>query len=134
MAVGGDITEITVNHPTLGGHVFNPKANVDSNHDLGGYASNDDANSITANGTNIAILNRKRWMFEVEVENDNQTNEDLEFAQSLSDSPEDGDWTFTHINGTVYSGNGRPVGDLQANGNSATFTLKVSGGGKLKKQ
>ena len=42
-------------------------------------------------------------------------------------------WTFTHASGTVYTGVGCPVDDPEGNGNDATFSLTISGGGKLKK-
>jgi len=55
-------------------------------------------------------------------------------VNDLASSPILATWTFSHINGTVYTGTGKPVGDLPVNVNQSTFTLKVSGGGKLKKQ
>lgn len=133
MAVGGDILEITYNHPTLGSGVIFPKASEDSTFDLGGFRSNDDANMVAGNGEMIDQINLARWSFEVAVAWDMNTREDLEKLNDLAADPVLADWTFSHINGTVYGGTGKPVGDLSGNGNAATFTLKVSGGGKLKK-
>lgn len=133
MAVGGDIIEITYNHPTLGSGTVYPKAAEDSTFDLGGYRSADDANMVSGNGEMIDQLNQVRWSFEGTVAWDMNTRGDLEKLTALNASPELSDWTFTHINGTVYGGKGKPVGDMQGNGNAATFTLKVSGGGGLKK-
>jgi hypothetical protein len=133
MAVGGDIIEITYNHPTLGSGVIFPKASEDSTYDLGGFRSNDDASMIDGGGNMIDQLNRVRWSFEVAVAWDMNNRSDLDKLTELSGSPVQSEWTFSHINGTVYGGTGKPVGDMQGNGNAATFTLKVSGGGKLKK-
>lgn len=132
MAVGGDITEITYNHPTLGTGVIYPKASEDSTYDLGGFVSNDEANAIDGSGTMIDKMNRKRWFFQVAVSWDMNSRKELEKLVALASDPTAADWTFTHINGTVYGGNGKPVGDLSGNGNAATFPLKVSGGGILK--
>jgi hypothetical protein len=134
MAVGGDITEITVNHPSLGSKTLFPKAGEDSTYDTGGFRSNDDANSVDGGGNDIVQLTRNRWSFQVVISNDFNTNNEMEYLSSLSASPVDADWTFTNINGTVYGGKGRPVGDVQANGNNTQISLKVAGGGSLKKQ
>jgi hypothetical protein len=133
MAVGGDIIEITYNHPTLGSGVIYPKASEDSTYDLGGFRSNDEASGIDGGGNMIDQINRVRWSFEVAVSWDMNIREDLDRLVELAGSPVQADWTFTHINGTVFGGTGKPVGDMQGNGNQATFALKVSGGGKLKK-
>jgi hypothetical protein len=37
------------------------------------------------------------------------------------------------INGAVYKGKGRPVGDIQTDSNAGTMTLKIAGGGTLEK-
>lgn len=131
--VGGDITEVTFNHPTIGSGRFFAKANEDSTYDLGGFRGNDDQNMVDGGGRNIKQLNRNRWSFEVVCAMDMITAGDLEKLSALAGDPVDADWTMTHINGTVYKGTGAPVGDQQGNGNSAQFTLKVAGGGKMKK-
>lgn len=133
MSVSGDITEISYNHPTLGSGIMFPKAGEDSTWDLGGNRSNDDANMVDGSGGNIVQINRVKWSLESTVAWDMNTREDLEKITAMAGDPVDADWSFTHVNGTVYSGTGRPVGDIQGNANAGTFTLKVSGGGKLKK-
>ena len=37
------------------------------------------------------------------------------------------------INGTVWGGKGKPVGDYETNTNKATLAITIAGGGKLKK-
>lgn len=133
MAVGGDIIEITFNHPTVGSGVIFPKAGEDSTFDTGGFRSNDDANMVAGNGEMIDQMNRVRWSLEATIAWDMNVRGDLEKLVELAESPVEAEWTITHINGTVYGGTGKPVGDMQGNGNAATFTLKISGGNKLKK-
>lgn len=127
MATGGDILEVTFNHPTLGSGILRPKSNEDNTYDTGGIRTADDANMIDGGGKPIYQKNRVMGFFEIVVANDQNVNQDLETMVSLAADPEESDWTFTLINGTVYGGTGKPVGDLQGNLNQATFTLKVAG-------
>lgn len=132
-AIGGDINEVTWNHPTLGSGTFFPKANEDSTFDPGGFRGEDDKSMVDGAGRTIRKLNRERWSFEVVIANDMNTANDLKKVKDLAGSAVEGEWTVSHINGTVWRGTGAPVGDVQANGNAATMTLKVSGGGEMKK-
>jgi hypothetical protein len=133
MAIGGDIVEITYNHETLGSGVIFAKSAEDSDFDLGGYRSADDANMVDGGGNMIDQINRVRWKFSVIVSWDMNSSNELEKMIELAQSPIQADWTFQHINGTIWGGKGKPVGDYSGNANAATFTLLVSGGGKLKK-
>ena len=133
MSVVGDVKEVNVNHPTIGSVTFFPKAAEDSTYDLGGFRSNDDANMIDGGGNMIDQMNRTRPSFEVMLSGDMNTREDLEKLTLLASSPILGDWLVTHINGSVYSVKGKPVGDVQLNGNTGNLTLKVAGGGAMKK-
>ncbi len=134
MAVGGDITEITYNHPTIGSGVLYPKAAEDNTIDLGGFNSSDDQNMIDGGGNFIDQMNRKRWKVGVLIANDMNTKLDLEKVEAMAASPVQADWTFAHISGVVYVATGKPVGDKELNVNQSTFALTVAGGGKLKKQ
>lgn len=131
MPSGGDITEITFNHPDLGTGVFYPKSSEDSTYDTGGFRSNDDVNMIQANGDMIDQVNRTRWSFAVKCGWDMLTNNELETLSALSASINQGTYTFTNINGVIYKGKGKIVGDVQGNGNSSTVDFKASGGGVL---
>tara|TARA_R110001606_G_scaffold380908_2_gene541723 strand:+ start:3293 stop:3697 length:405 start_codon:yes stop_codon:yes gene_type:complete len=124
-AIGGDIIEITVNHPTLGSKTFFPKANEGNTYDIGGIRSEDDADSVDGSGQLIIKKNRKGGFFEVVVSNDMNINKEAEFAGELAAAAAQGDWTFSVINGAIYGGTGVVVGDIQPNVNDATFTLKV---------
>lgn len=132
-SVGGDFIEITYNHPTLGSGTFFPKSGEESTLDLGGFRGEDDANMVDGGGNNIKQLSQVRWRFEGTIANDMNTREEAETVTALAGSPVDAEWTFTHINGTVYIGTGSPVGDVQPSGQSATMAIIISGGGKMKK-
>ncbi len=135
MAVGGDIIEVTVNHPTVGTGVFKIKSNESSTIDLGGIRKNDDANQISSDGTTmIRQMNMAAWSAEYTVINDTAaTVPAAELVCALMESPEEGNYTIALINGTVYGGLGSPVGDVQPDINVSTFTMKINGPGKLKK-
>lgn len=133
MFSAGDILEISYKHPTLGTGTWFPKSAEDSTVDPGGLRSNDDANMITANGQFIDQINRVRWSFEGAVAWDMVINDELNQARALASNPILADWTFTHINGTVWGGKGKPVGDINGNTNTAQISIKISGGGQLTK-
>lgn len=128
MAVGGDIIEVTYNHPTLGSGTFFPKSSEASTYDTGGFRSKDEANAIDGSGTPIDTMNQVRGFFEVTAANDMNTSKDIEKAAALAASPVPATWTFSVINGVSYSGTGKPVGDLSGDVDKATFKLKVAGG------
>ncbi len=131
--IGGDFTEITYNHPTLGSGILSPKSAEDSTVNKGGRRGNDDANAITAKGQSIRQINNTRWSCEMNVAWDTGDQDTLDLMGALAGDPVEADWTFTHIGGSVYVGKGSPVGDIEGNGNTATFTLKIAGSGILEK-
>lgn len=131
--VGGDIRELTCNHPDEGSVVLKCKAAEDNTYDLGGVRGNDDANNVTGAGESIRTLNNRGWRVNVTVAWDMNTAQDLQKVVRMAASPEEGDWTVTSINGSIYGGKGSPLGDLQANVNNATFPLVIGGGGQLKR-
>ena len=131
--VGGDVLEISYKHPTIGSGIIYPKANEDSTFDPGGFRSNDDASGVDGGGNMIDQMNRVRWSLECTIAWDMNVREDLTKIVALAADPEPAEFTVSHINGTVWKGKGKPVGDLQGNGNAATFPLKLSGGGDMKR-
>ena len=133
MAIAGDIIEITYNHPTLGTGVLYPKSNEDNTYDLGGFRSEDDVNMIDGSGTIIDKINRVRWSLETTISWSMESLEELRRVSELAESTQLAEWTITHASGAVHKGLGKPVGEYQANGNAATFTLKLAGSGTLRK-
>jgi hypothetical protein len=131
--IGGDILEITVNHPVAGEFRFQAKSNESFNLDPGGLRSNDDANSVTGSGEMIDQMNRVRWSMEGPVAVDMTSGNELENLPILAESPQLGTWTITHISGVIWKGLGKIVGDIVVDTNTAQMTLKVAGGSKLEK-
>jgi len=128
MAVGGDIIEITYNHPVLGTGVLNPKSGEDNSYFPGGIITSSDENMIDGSGQPIWQKNRRRGYFEAVCVNDQNDAEELQKMIELSAHPEPTEWTFSIANGTVYGGTGKPVDSFEGNINQATFTLRVEGG------
>lgn len=128
MAVGGDIVEITYNHPTLGSGVLYPKAGEDNAYFTGGVLTSSDANMIDGSGNPIWQKNRTRAYFVAVVSNDMNSKNELEKMIQLSADPVPAQWTFTVINGAVYGGEGKPVGEMEGNINQATFPIRVEAG------
>lgn len=126
MAVHGDIRELTFNHPTIGNGIFHPKAGEGNTFDPGGIRSNDDAAQITTTGEIIDQLSFVRGSMEIVVENDTDIRLDWENARKLAADPTPATWTVTMMNGSVYVGVGKPVGDIQADLQAGTMTLKLA--------
>jgi hypothetical protein len=128
MASGGDIKEITWNHPVLGSGVIQTKADEENKYFTGGITTASDASMITGNGNPIWQKTRKRGYFEAVAVNDMNVGNELEKMIALSAHDVPASWTFEVNNGVVYGGSGKPVGDLEGNIGKATFTLRVEGG------
>jgi len=95
MAVGGDITEITFDHPTIGSGSFFPKANEGNTFKPGGIMANDDANQVGGDGEMIVQLNRTLGHFEVLCVNDMNIRDDISKAQELQGDPVNTDFTVS---------------------------------------
>lgn len=132
--VGGDIVEVTCNHPTAGDKVLQCKAAEDSTIDLGGYVNNDDDNGVSGAGEAVYVKNRKRWSIELApVLHDKIQRDELSYLQNVADSSVEADWTVEFEDGTVWAGKGLPVGDLNATTSDPHITVKIAGGGRLQK-
>lgn len=132
--VSGDVVEITINHPAIGGtKVWFPKANTDSTFDPGGIRTEDDQSSIDGGGRKIHKKNRVGWEFDGTISWDINTSNEVDVAEKLAASSVDADFTITHINGTVWAGKGTVLGDIKGNGNTGELPIKIGGGGKLTK-
>jgi hypothetical protein len=122
---GGDIVDISCTHDDLGTNVFFAVAGQDSTYDTGGYRSDDSADNVTGNGIMIDKMNAKRSSFECTIAMEMGVT--LEILSAMASSTKTGTWTFTNINGVIYTLVGKPVGDLNGNGNTSQIDLKVMG-------
>jgi hypothetical protein len=133
MFTGGDLLEISYKHPTIGSGTWFPKSSEEGTLDKGGYRSNDEANGVTGDGQMIDQMNRIRWSFEGVVAWDMSNTDELNQAKQLSESSVLTDFTITHLNGTIWGGKGKPVGEIQGNTDKAQMKIKLAGGGTLDK-
>lgn len=131
--LGGDTLSITIQNPKLGSVVFEAKAAEDTNYDLGGTRVLDEESSVTGSGTNIAAMTRKRWKVPVVIAADMITDLDIEKANKIAADTSENTITISNLNGSVYRGKGRIVGDIVLNTAKATCPITLSGGGKLEK-
>lgn len=133
MFTGGDILEISYKHPTLGSGTWFPKSGEDLTVDPGGYRSEDKEDGVTGDGQMIDTINRKRWMCEGSVAWDMASQDELQQASKIGGNPLMADWTFTHINGTIWGGKGKIVGEVKGSSKDSTMKIKIAGGGQLEK-
>jgi hypothetical protein len=131
--VGGDIQEITYNHPDVGSGVLYPKSQEEATVDYGGLRTADDDAAIDGGGRAVQQLQRTRWSVSVPITHDMLSKDELQALTAMAESGKDAEWTFQHTNGDLRRGKGKPVGDLQSNFGSAQIDLKISGGGRLER-
>jgi hypothetical protein len=129
-SVGGDITEVTFSNPDAGSGTLQILAGETNTFDLGGLRNEV---GVTGSGQQVTKKTQAPWMVEVTVDWDSNTREDMELLNAVAAATSATDWTFTSINGTVYSGVGTIDGDIQGDLSAPTISLSVKGGGKLAK-
>lgn len=130
-AIGGEMLEVTCSDSLLGTFRFEPKVNESYNVDPGGYRINDDASQLGAGGNIIIQKNRVRWSVEGMITVDTETGETLNDITTLINSNGIQEWSFSHVSGSIQKGKGVIVGDVVPDFNTATVSLKWSGGGEL---
>ena len=131
--VGGDITEITFNHPGEGSGRFFCKSGEDGTLDMGGFRTDDDAASIASNGKMINKINRVLASFEASVAWDMADTDELSILKRMAASPDLGDWTMSSVSGAIWGGKGKPVGDIKGNTNTCLISLKLAFESELKR-
>lgn len=124
MILAGDLEQLSCEHTELGSKVFEPKSGEDHNMMPGGFKSNDDDGNITSAGNRIDSKSRYPWSLEPTI---GANDGDIDFLQSLADSPLEGQWTATFANGETRTGKGKPVGDVALNQNAGTIGFKIAG-------
>lgn len=127
---GGDLREITFNFPSFSGRILS-KSGEAHTLDLGGLKTDDSDQNIDTGGNFLNLKSVKPWSYEATIVNaENDPNRlELETMQAASNTFEEGSFTFTCINGIVYTGNGSIVGDIKADRSKATMAFKVMGSG-----
>lgn len=130
---GGDITDVTFNHPTLGSFQFATKSGESYNLDPGGIRSEDDSAGISGNGVMIDKKTRVRWSFDGPLMADFESNLEVDNFPKIAESAEQGTLTVTLITGVTWRGLGTLVGDIAFDTSTAQASIKFSGGGKMVK-
>jgi hypothetical protein len=132
--IGGDILEITYNHPVIGIGCLKVKADEDATIVRGGFRTSDDEKMITAQGEFIVIQSRKPWKYTSgPVAWDVTEKDEQDKLNQLSESTVPATWTIQHVSGAIFKGTGHVVGDTEGKFKDATVSLVLMGGGKLEK-
>ena len=117
---GGDIRQLTIS-----GREFDVKgedANV--NIDLGGFTNEVSQNG---NGTTNVVKGRKSAGFSDCPISCDDTRQDLEYLQELSNAGAEVPVTMTLASGVTYSGSLVPVGDIMKATGDGTLSLEMRG-------
>lgn len=130
---GGDLLEVSYNHPTLGSGSFFVKSGEDSEVDLGGFRTEDDDQGIAGDGQMIKKLNQVRWSVEAPIAWSKTTTNELEILTNIAADPLDANWTFRYQDGSAFVGEGTVVGDLKGATQGSTVPIKMAGGGRLRR-
>lgn len=134
MAVtGGDVLEVRYNNDNVGEGVFYVKSGEDMTFDEGGFRNEDEAGAMSGSGEAIYKMNQVRWMLEGPMVWNMITQNELERLSQLAEDLGETQFTIRHINGTIWAGVGKVVGDIQGGSQEATIPIKLAGGGRLRK-
>lgn len=126
--IGGDLLEISVQHPTAGSKIIYGVAGETTTIKLGGVENED--NGAVDGGQNLIVSKRLvPGHIQGPFANDNRSAlAEFEFIQNVAASPEEAVFTFRYIDNEVYSGSGTPVGEITLDAKAATFTMKIVSG------
>ena len=130
---GGDLLEISFNHPTEGSGSFFVKSGEDSEVDLGGFRKEDDDQGIAGDGQMITKANQRRWSVSAPIAWSKSGTNELEVLTNIAESPLDASWTFRYQDGVSLVGDGTVVGDLTGATQGSTVPVKFAGGGRLRR-
>lgn len=130
--VNGDVREITIEHPTRGNFVFRAKKDEEWTVKVGGRMTTDDDTGITGDGIPIWNIQNNLWSLEGNSVWDKVERDELTELQGLSGDTVDADITIAFLDGSIWGGKGRPVGDISGT-NKGQISVKLCGGGQLVK-
>lgn len=128
--IAGYFLEANCVHSIAGNRKFDLKSGEDLEIDRGGLRIVDDDNGRTASGKLIIQYENKQPYVQMTVVVDADTEDYINSLIQNSDT-EIANWTLTHINGDLYTGNGVIVGDVRPNRNNGTVQIKVAFEGDL---
>lgn len=123
---GSSVKEISVENDDIGQIFIFPVDGEENTLNLGGYRNDD---TVQLDGAGRAIFSKKQvtGMFEGPIINDMATSREYNAMVACAASTSDTTFTFTLVNGEVFSGIGGIVGDLDMNTYKSSFQLTVKG-------
>ena len=131
--IGCDVVQWTAKHSELGTFTFYPKAGENAQIDVGGYSTESDDKGVTGAGESVYKIGNRRWVVELPpIAWKRKGSSTLADLDSLNQSFEEIDCTFTLADGTIYVGRGRIVDAIKGATYDATIPVKLEGGGKLR--
>lgn len=131
--IGCDVLQFTAKHSELGTFTFYPKAGENAQIDLGGFSTESDDKGVTGSGEAIYKTSVGRWVVELPpIAWKRKGSSTLNDLDSLCQSFEEIDCTFTLSDGTILVGRGKIVDKLKGATYDATIPVKIEGGGKLR--
>jgi hypothetical protein len=130
--VNGDVKEISIEHPTLGNFFYKVKKDDEWTIKVGGRMTTDDDTGITGDGIPIWNIQNNLWSIEGNVVWDKIVRDELTELTDLSGDVADGQITIAFLDGSIWGGKGRPVGETSGT-NKGDIAAKMAGGGRLVK-
>lgn len=132
--IGCELLKTEISNSVVGKVTLFHKAKETAKIDKGGLMTEDKAEGVTSAGGAMYSLSHKRWSVEPSAVAWGKTGVDtLEKLNEFNNEITDSVFTFTLVDGTVYTGTGRIVGDTIADSLDASIPFKAAGGGKLSK-
>lgn len=125
-AIGGSAETLAVN-----GREFPYTADADINRKNGGYENEVGANG---NGTGRILKTRVNPMLSGNVVECDESRDDHQFLQDISDGNGFVVIAITYAGGEVYEGTAIITGELQHSSQNATLSFDMTGQGKFTKQ
>lgn len=125
-AIGGSIESVTLN-----GRNFAVAADAESQRKLGGFE-----NEVQANGNGTVRVIKTRVPLSIDgltLEIDD-SRQDHEFLQDLSNLPDPFPTAITYASGITYQGTAQLVGEMQVSSQNATASVSLAGPGVLTPQ
>jgi hypothetical protein len=122
----GDLRSCEIVSQEFGTRSFNIKAGSDHSFEFGGAFAVDDKSLITTNGIVVKKIETQRSTFSVTFNTAN-SEQDIQFLKDVSSSGQISSTTWVHVNGTPYTSDCFPVGDVEYKANDGEIDVTFQG-------
>jgi hypothetical protein len=126
--IGGDVKQISIDHPELGSRLLTPQSGEDFTIIKGGYQNADTETNVSATGKRIYQKNWIPWSVSGKIVLESG---DHDYLQDMATNPKEAVIGFLYMNGQIRVGKGSVVGGIDGETQTHTMTVKFSGSGKL---